>query len=402
MTHVETKQLLKLPLLGIIPQNSGLQSSGSNVAPTVVYERKLTPNLSLNSLLYFDATLVTSLGQYGGDRTQFFIHNLGFGLEPRLYLGMRRRIEAGLSADNLTGNYLGLRINYNRFRGWENNPDFEGLLRLGDGEVMPNRDAFSAFLTFGMQRRLLRYGYFDLNIGLGGAHLQELEYWRDPEDGFLNSTVNNSWGPAFHVQVGLGLAFGEGRPEDGRLCDAMLCFREERQMFKIDLINALQTLTPNYLGGILLVAYEKKLGRSPFSLQLEAETDYSFYDYTGFTGRYVSLGVALGPRYYYNLKRRIAKGKSGNNLSADYLTLRLSATRTNQFEEDNVLNQETRDQRFLNFLVTPAWGIQRRIFRHGYIGYQIGFGAGLENNLDNDDTNILVDVRTRLELGLAF
>lgn len=114
------------------------------------------------------------------------------------------------------------------------------------------------------------------------------------------------------------------------------------------------------------VAYERKIG-VPFS----------------FIGQYRhlmngwqsnALGLDFGVRYYYALPRRIGKGKSANNLSANYFSI----------QNDNTWGG-VRDLLYLRPItfsdiyttsthsVSLLYGLQRRLGKHGYIDVNFGY-----------------------------
>ncbi len=136
----------------------------------------------------------------------------------------------------------------------------------------------------------------------------------------------------------------------------MLCHTQENSLFKINLARAIPNIGNHgstFFNAGIGIAYEQKLGQSPVSLQADFTADYSYIGEHGQT----LLEWALEPRFYYNLKKRIAQGKSANNLSANYLALRLS---------QSVLYDSALQQSELSTFATPVWGFQRRLFKRGY------------------------------------
>jgi len=106
------------------------------------------------------------------------------------------------------------------------------------------------------------------------------------------------------------------------------------------------------------------------------------------------VGLRLEARCYYSLQKRIAQGKSANNLSGNYFSLRLTTSNIFEYniypkliqvgtngnggaifsisEEDAV---EAGMPQILYLNVTSVWGFQKRIFKKGYIDYSIGLRA---------------------------
>ena len=93
-----------------------------------------------------------------------------------------------------------------------------------------------------------------------------------------------------------------------------------------------------------------------------------------------------GIRYYYNINKRILKGKSANNLSANYVAV----------EPDLRFNYGRGDS---GFSVKLLYGIQRRIGKRGYLDFDVG----LENIIvPYTEKEFGIEITGSLELGLAF
>jgi|GEM_PF-3106840 len=93
-----------------------------------------------------------------------------------------------------------------------------------------------------------------------------------------------------------------------------------------------------------------------------------------------------GVRYYYNMKKRIAKGKSANNFSANYLSARFDMKQRTDIRDDAYS---------LNIL----YGIQRRIGKWGYLDFEIGYDIVLDA-YKGSSTGI--DLISAIEVGIAF
>ncbi len=98
------------------------------------------------------------------------------------------------------------------------------------------------------------------------------------------------------------------------------------------------------------------------------------------------LNLSGGIRYYYNLNRRILKGKSANNFSANYLAAEPVIKFIDSFEETRIT-------------LRAVYGIQRRLWKRGYVDFDIGFEGifGRENRRRNG-----LDFTSSLEIGIAF
>ena len=379
MTNVPFKSLFKLTLLGSDNRNISNREVSPLSRPILSYERKLSPSFSLNTGLHFVLGASTS------------IEKMGLSIEPRYYLGMKKQIEAGTHANNLSGNYLALQTAYVRY-------DF------GNDELIPRRDGYFALLKLGMQRRLLRLGFVDFSAGVGIAKstVTDITLTQDVPFVSYDLTTEEKWHPAIDIQASIGLAYGKGRPEDGRLCNVLLCYKEENDLLKINLIDLIQQIGFGQYAGSIDIAYEFKLPNTSWSVELGSNASYQRTNYTDIAFDDFNSSIYLQPRYYYNLKRRIAMGKSVDNLSADFIGLKTGVS----FNKSEILvgDQLTKEDSS-NYYFAPTWGIQRRIFKRGYFSYQVGFQFdGLESLVNENSVaaNLAFSLISDFQLGIAF
>lgn len=102
------------------------------------------------------------------------------------------------------------------------------------------------------------------------------------------------------------------------------------------------------------------------------------------------MSLSVEPRYYYNVARRIRKGKKIRNNSANFFSAEIFAypdwlTSSNH---DNINVVST-------FGVVPKYGLNRSISEHLNFEFTIGFGyAWGENNYS--------EVAVALDLRLSF
>lgn len=109
-------------------------------------------------------------------------------------------------------------------------------------------------------------------------------------------------------------------------------------------------------------------------------------DLEGDGSKVSAIGVWGGVRYYYNMNKRILKGKSANNFSADYLGLSL-------------INRYEPPEKDMGLSINAVYGLQRRLGKLGYLNFEIG----LENILDpTSKTEGGIDGFLDLQIGLAF
>lgn len=311
-------------------------------------------------------------------------------VEPRVYFEMPRRIREGRSANNLSGNYIGLEYGQSELFG-----------QSSEEHLFPERER-TATLRLGVQRRIFRYGYFDLSYGVGWRTWEQKYFTGARDEFFANS----------RVAVGFALATGP-RKQAGQTtwCDITRCFREEDRMWRVDLLNALVLNNGREFHGEIPVAYERKIAGSAFSLETEGRLNYgrshayagkNIYYFQNYVGT-VGFGIGLEPRYYFNLKKRIARGRSGNNLSGPFVALRVQGRVEHAWTDGDLpipLNLTN-----CRFAAMPLFGLQYRILRNGFIAYKAGFGPSVSRDSGKDyRTSWSHDILwlSELKVGLAF
>ena len=106
----------------------------------------------------------------------------------------------------------------------------------------------------------------------------------------------------------------------------------------------------------------------------------------GINRRLRESSLSGGIRYYYNLNRRILRGKSANNFSANFIGIEPNL-RFNYGKGDS------------GFSVKLLYGIQRRIGKRAYVDFDVG----LENIIvPYTEKEFGVELTGNLEFGLAF
>lgn len=129
--------------------------------------------------------------------------------------------------------------------------------------------------------------------------------------------------------------------------------------------------------------YEKNLKQSAFSiatnlLYLQLVSDDIYYQQD-------QISIQLAPRFYYNFKKRIRKGKTANDLSAAYLSIR------NQWDINRYDNGWVK-----NYNLSLLWGTQRRIFEHMFINYEFGY------SFPSETYQLYGTFISELKIGIAF
>lgn len=358
-TREETKWLLKANYTGKL--------TGRSITGDLEYtlelggEVKLTPSFSINALVGYN------------HKEEEAIRGFLYGqIEPRWYYNMARRISKGQSANNFSGSYLAVKA----IRFMERVPDTEGITL-----VIP-QDRF--MLSYGKQYRMFTHGFFDFSVNAGwqrdSKHTPVYVYDNVKKQyQSMGSQISPQHGFVASSEIRLGLVLSKlSQKTSVPVCDVFRCFEEEKRLFKIDMTK-LFYIAPDNINISLSIAYERKIKQSVWSLNQEVRIDYDYhYNHTvfsanssttekgnGFTVRYV-----VQPRYYYSLKKRISRGKSANNLSGTYVALHNVNTLYHTFLPLSA------EQAHLRTRLVPAlgavWGIQQRLFTHGFVDANIG------------------------------
>ncbi|SEJ01041.1 hypothetical protein SAMN05216327_105259 [Dyadobacter sp. SG02] len=287
----------------------------------------------------------------------------------RWFVGMRKRIKKGLSANNFSGNYVA--VFYNLPGTADNyNP------KIG--------------LKFGIQRRFLNHGFMDFSIAV-----HQSSY-----DG----------GPSFSSQASLGFALGDWKRVDkAPLCDILLCDAQVRNQWKVRLP---EVTVGYYLNRLKAgVAFEQRLGAWPLTLnfQLDAAMNNGFnlirYENMswGYFRKYMQVysrekivSFSVQPRYYVFTKKQQLKGRSTNGMSGAYAGLNMQYYYYKGKHSDIQPDDLRREDNIVN--VGPLVGFQLRLFNHGYFDCNTSYN--FQDYLKSTETDF--GFRTNITLGLAF
>lgn len=336
MTKVPTRKMFKLGYLATTYNGLGFNAA---------FEYKVLPALSL------EASLTGRTNRMGNAITlerferQFSGNNLFASIGSRWYFEMNKRIARQQSANNFSGNYLG--IMYER--------------SLAAIQSDRPREHFS--LAYGFQSRFLGNGFLDFSLGIyyASPYLFLWDRGYRPSSGF---TTRNA---VIASRALLGLAFGDWKRNDkGPLCDVLHCDYFVKQHFKIRLPEVNIGLVSQSLRGE--VAYERKLGKSPLSVNLSvgSETNLSSLEFSTVTA--VGEGQI---RWYYLQKRQVREGKASDNLSGLYLGPRLAYNYYRKVRSDGKV--------FNNWDVSTGIlaGYQQRLFNRLYFDAGVSFSGRL-------------------------
>lgn len=382
-----TRFLLKWNVFAaLLPANSeGKESfvtTGYDEVAADISRTELSAELKLTR--QFSLQVTGSVGFLEGDFYKGKQKRIEWRMEPRFYFDMPKRIKSGKSADNLSGNYIG--IEYGRSRQTARKGTEPGLAFTSN----------TYSLRMGLQRRLFRYGYADISGGIGYRDVaydaSGLQYRSHPM--------------FFNTRVAIGLAIGAPKYKqmnETPYCEVLRCFQEDRRMFKIDLLRAIQ-LRSDLLRFNPSFAYEQKLGESAFSVELESvfstnarSVNFTSHQEAQWKWEY-SVAFSAEPRWYFLQKRRVALGKSGNNLSGVYGALN---ARYYWRYSDFIKNFYGGNAWVHGPQLSPIVGFQYRLFRNGFVNYKFGVAwdkVRFDRLKFSDPSHLF----SELKIGLAF
>ena len=356
LSHQETKWLVKVDFMGLLLNKSlkirdfNYWSNDRNPANgqqlvSVSFERKIIPSISINTQLSSSRNFL--------DHSSFFSHvKWAWTIEPRFYFRKKEEIKNAQSVNNLNGSYISFSLSKQNKTG-----------------------EFKYAANYGFQKRIFNNWYFDYKFGLGFYNT----YKTVPPPNFYTYSVKKVNQLEVINQLSLGWAIGAGKHKNVASCDIFRCFETEKSLWKAD-IRQILNLKPNAFSSSLGIGYEHKLNNSALSLNMELKgkighsTDPSF----DLVINASNLAATIEPRYYYNLKKRISKGLSVNNLSGCYVSVAFSASNGREnwrYSEPDSSWLSTNPVKSFSqtqeLIIMPKWGIQKRIFKYGFADFSL-------------------------------
>ncbi len=185
---------------------------------------------------------------------------------------------------------------------------------------------------------------------------------------------------------------------------------EQTYHLKLDLFNLVTKADERDLVGEIRIGYEQKIAKSSFSINIEGlfspyrlknnEILRGSKDVATTTGR--RFGFTIEPRWYYNQKKRVADGKSGNNLLGNYLSFEMLYQNQVVTKQHNDKTIALYDIKSLTF--TPLFGTQQQFSKRIFYDFKLGFGVrtveeGKKFYFTNFQSNIYADILIGLRLG---
>jgi hypothetical protein len=319
---------------------------------TAGYERKFGKAFSVNALLDFWTV------DEGRDKSTFSAI-----IEPRLYLNQK--------VSNLSGAYLGLKFQQN----------LTGTIYESGFYTKSFNNRIG--LTWGIQNRFLNTGLIDIGITAGFENNTITQpiwektgqgYYDSKFTGNYNETKNTEWFIRSEARIGVGFTSSSNKYKS-TTCDIFRCFEAQKSWLKIDFTRMFY-ISENKKDVNLGLDYEFKIGQSAWSinqaLRVKFKSEKGTYTTFSSSGPYASSywidpywsgSYSFEPRYYYNLKKRIAYGKSANNLSANYVSL---LNGMNFYKNPDGNFQGSKRHTGL------VYGVQRRLVKNGFFDVNAG------------------------------
>ncbi|RFS15236.1 hypothetical protein [Emticicia sp. C21] len=329
------KSALRISLNGI----PGINTADKAPYPIRNFIRGLNPTLHFEQKISGDKSLIAS---FSGNRAKEDIFwNADIGLEARWYYRMKERVEEGKQQPNITGKYLSLKVEANPFR-YSNL--FMPFADFGAGIFLFRATSTYSFNWGWQLGNNVNYG---VSVGIKHGKKSVIDNNNFLVDGTLSGKTATTLFISSNAQAGLGLFLPLKKRTTSNSCDFLQCNYEVKQLFKVNLNNTLYL--DRYFQNLNLdIAYERKIGRSPFSINSNVKSEF----YNSFihnpTGSkldtvYTDMGIirdirtrptfskelqnyiaynfeiAEQLRYYIGMKNRIVKGKTASNLNGLYI-----------------------------------------------------------------------------------
>lgn len=328
MMHEETRFMLRLPAIGV----------GAEV--------EIFPYFTLMGQVYFPQTEPGNTYYYNLDS------------EMRWYYGSRKK-----GVRNMFSNYFAL--------GYKNQTKYSSLTSSR------YRENFF-YGRWGMQRRFIGNGLLDIGFNAGYNSMPKHLYKRF-NDFFVQSTG----------LVGLGFVFNKEKILDPeKLCSVVKCYEKETFLLKLNTSNLFSIYhsakNNDYRINIQPeTGLEQKLFSSSFSIGADFKLNYnwqkvSFIEGGDYIYNYGFLSGKVQARYYYNLKNRIRKGKSGNGFSANYF----SGGYYKEFYIKNHGSEHVFKKNFEGIMITT--GVQRTFGKHFFFDVELGGAVDTSPKYYND------------------
>lgn len=266
----------------------------------------------------------------------------------------------------------------------------------------------------GFQALLTKLFYVDLSLGLGGDYTSLNQYTRKREDEVpLIDVINEiGWRPIIDPQIKVGWAFSRPKPHETKTELWLQRQSTKTLQCKVDLLGL---LNHNFDGLASSFEIEKAFGTSGFSINAGIAGENQYLDHiTGanedelFVETYTnqSWRIYAEPRWYYNIKKRLQRGKTRSVFSGNFLSL--------LFGHQKIYNNTDFEKVPYIKLIQGAtrtggeicWGIQRIVLDIAFIECRVGASSHFESTtLNNGDVYAGIThfgIVSDIKIGLKF
>lgn len=103
--------------------------------------------------------------------------------------------------------------------------------------------------------------------------------------------------------------------------------------------------------------------------------------------------IAMEPRYYYNLARRVRKNKNISNNSGNFLTVKLIYA-----PDWFVISNDDKIRSLNQFAIVPKYGLRRVYGKH--FSFELGLGVGIVSYSGKNSKYYKTDAETFVDLHL--
>ncbi|WP_035565195.1 hypothetical protein [Hymenobacter sp. IS2118] len=161
---------------------------------------------------------------------------------------------------------------------------------------------------------------------------------------------------------------------------------------------------PDYRRVGIHAIYERKLGPA-WTVMGEVSPEFIRFraPATGLLGSGLAVRSQLAGRYYYNIGRRLRKGKSQRDFSANYFSLALGSGWGRRTQETPYFSY-AQGGPAMRLNAAVLYGLQRRLGRYGFVDANVGVPLQLTNRVPNLESPrfTVVHIVVLLRIGLAL
>jgi hypothetical protein len=192
-----------------------------------------------------------------------------------------------------------------------------------------------------------------------------------------------------YVDGGLAFTRDKEKLDFEKLCPVLRCHAADKFLLKTNFVDivSLKYLRKAFVGSVLPnISAEVKLGESPFSINAKLSSKLEYGNSFEYDLHYFKVypQFHVEGRYYYNLKRRMLKGKSGNGLSANYISV--EPLFNGEYQTFHTYGDRA-DISSSFAGMNLSTGIQRLIGDHLFFDFNTGLSYGMEYTYTYDGAN---------------